>query len=69
MEDLIERTSLGRMTIIRFENDQSKANVSTRLVLRRAFEDAGVEFIEDWGVGIRELPVGTTNKKAQKREG
>ena len=54
IEDLMERTNLGRTTIIRFENNLSKATASTKTSIRRAFEEAGVEFVESYGVNIKE---------------
>lgn len=53
IQDLMHRTNLGRTTIIRFEGGQSSTTASTRTSLRRAFEEAGVEFVEDYGVNIR----------------
>jgi transcriptional regulator with XRE-family HTH domain len=56
LNELSELSGVGLNTILRFENDQGKSNNSTRASLRRAFEEAGVEFIEDWGMGIRSIP-------------
>lgn len=42
--DLADKARVGKTTIIRFENDQAVTNHSTRVVMRRAFEEAGVTF-------------------------
>lgn len=54
---LSHAASVGKTTIVRFENEQSGSNASTRGALRRAFEEAGVEFVEDYGVNIRRISV------------
>lgn len=48
--ELSERSGVGVNTILRFENDQGKPNVSTRVAVRHALEQAGIEFIESNGV-------------------
>ena len=55
VRDLEVLTGVHRTTISRFENGQTKANNATRDVLRRAFENAGVEFIEDCGLILRSI--------------
>lgn len=65
--DLASIAHVGHSTINRFENEQTRSNASTRAALRRAFEEAGVEFIEDWGVGIRSLPEVTKTKESKKK--
>ncbi len=51
--DLGLRSKVGTATILRFERELSSPVHSTREVLRRAFEAAGLEFIADTGVNIR----------------
>lgn len=51
--DLAERAQVGKTTIVRFENDQSGSNPSTRAALRQAFEEEGVEFIGNYGVHLQ----------------
>ena len=53
VRQLAEVAGVGKMTIVRFENEQSKSTVSTRALLRRTFEDEGVEFVDDYGVHIK----------------
>lgn len=53
VQKLAALVSVSRSTISRFENEQISSNASTRAILRRAFEEAGVEFVDDYGVFIR----------------
>jgi hypothetical protein len=53
---LSTEANVGKTTIVRFEGDLSMPIPSTLAALRRAFEEAGIEFIEDWGVGLRATP-------------
>jgi transcriptional regulator with XRE-family HTH domain len=52
--DLAERSRVGKTTIVRFENEQSGSNPSTRAALRRVFESAGVSFDDCLGVYMPE---------------
>lgn len=56
VEKLAALTSISRSTISRFENEKIASNASTRATLRRALEEAGAEFIDDYGVHIRRPP-------------
>ena len=51
VEELSKKTHVGRVTITRYENG-ANSTPATRAVLRRTFEEAGVEFYEDYGVLI-----------------
>ena len=46
-EDLQKITKLSRETIGNFEREISKPTSRTLIDLRKAFEDAGIEFIND----------------------
>jgi len=46
-EDLQKITKLSRETIGNFEREISKPTARTLIDLRKAFEDAGIEFIND----------------------
>lgn len=48
--DLADKARVGKTTIVRFENEQSRSNPSTRAALRRSFEEAGVTFDGQHGV-------------------
>jgi len=48
---LADRAGVGIMTIHQFEKDGSKPRRATLDVVRRAFEKAGVEFIDENGGG------------------
>jgi hypothetical protein len=54
VRDLADKSRVGRTTIVRFEGEQTAPNPSTRAALRRAFEDAGVEFIGQSGVNLQD---------------
>ena len=49
--DLADKSDVGVTTIRLFEKNHTKAHFSNREKLRRAFEDGGVEFIEENGGG------------------
>jgi transcriptional regulator with XRE-family HTH domain len=53
-KDLAERSSVFANTIKNIESGMSDPKASTLLALRRAFARAGVEFIDDNGVRLRE---------------
>jgi hypothetical protein len=57
---LADRAGVGIMTIHQFEKDGSQPRRATLDVVRRAFEKAGVEFIDENGAGpgvrLRKLP-------------
>ncbi len=54
-EQLADKSKVSVRTIARFESDQAVPGDNTLHHLRRAFEDAGIEFIFDGarGVGMR----------------
>ncbi|MES2676712.1 MAG: helix-turn-helix transcriptional regulator [Pseudomonadota bacterium] len=55
-EDLQEITKLARETIGNFEREISSPTVRTLLDIRKAFENAGIEFINDEkGDGVKLL--------------
>ena len=67
-EDLARQSALGVTTIRRAEltEEATSMTVSNDLAVRRAFEAAGVEFIDEngGGAGVRlRKPGGTTPKK------
>jgi transcriptional regulator with XRE-family HTH domain len=47
LEDVAQRAGVSRVTVSRFELEQSEANLSTQRVIRQAFEAAGIEFRPD----------------------
>ena len=51
--ELSNQSEVGVSTILRFETGKRQPNPSTLAALKRAFEAAGAEFIEDHGVSIR----------------
>lgn len=51
--DLADRTGISATSIGSIENGQSKARASTLATIRKAFEDAGLEFIGLEGVRIK----------------
>jgi transcriptional regulator with XRE-family HTH domain len=57
LEDLSQKSSVGTTTLKRFESAESvpQGNLSTFNALKKAFEDAGVEFIgtPDAQAGVR----------------
>lgn len=53
-EDLAKRADVTRNTIHLFEHGRSKPHKATIKALRAAFEDAGIEFLENGnGPGLR----------------
>lgn len=46
VKELAERAHINHNTVIRFENERHEPNDTTRLVLKQAFEAAGVRFTE-----------------------
>jgi transcriptional regulator with XRE-family HTH domain len=53
--DLAERAGIGTVAVHQLENESSSPRRATLDVVRRAFEAAGVEFIEEngGGAGVR----------------
>lgn len=49
-DDLAAKANVSAVTIRNFENETTKAQRASLGVMRRAFEDAGVEFDQDDGV-------------------
>ena len=56
LRDLEQHAKVSRMTIVRFEGEVAKTTSANIAALRRAFEAAGVEFVENYGVHIRKPP-------------
>jgi transcriptional regulator with XRE-family HTH domain len=54
-EDLSDKSGASPVTIRNFENGRSSAQKGTLLLIRKTFEDAGIEFIPEngGGVGVR----------------
>jgi transcriptional regulator with XRE-family HTH domain len=50
VKELARRASISANTVVRFENEKHEANASTVLVIRQAFEAAGIVFTDDGGV-------------------
>ena len=50
-QNLADRAGVGIMTIHQFEKEGSQPRRATLEVIRRAFENAGVEFIDENGGG------------------
>jgi hypothetical protein len=67
--DLAREAALGLATIRRAEVSEGKTSMTTAndLAVRRAFEAAGVEFIDENGGGpgvrLRKRPTGTSAKR------
>jgi transcriptional regulator with XRE-family HTH domain len=55
LADLAERTQLKPNTVHNFERGEGRSRRSTLATIRRAFEDAGVEFIDTDGVRVPAL--------------
>ena len=51
-EDLVARADVGIITIRTFETEKAAPRKSTLKLIRFAFEEAGVEFVEEGGKGI-----------------
>jgi transcriptional regulator with XRE-family HTH domain len=57
--DLAARSGVSLRTIVNFESEQRQTIPANLAAIRRALEDAGVEFIdEDGAVGVRVKPRG-----------
>ena len=56
VRDLAAKAGVSFSTVTRFENGATEPNGATLQVIRRAFEDAGVEFLSGGGVRPREQP-------------
>ena len=54
-QTLAKRAGVGLMTVHQFEKDDGRSRRATLEVIRRAFESAGVAFIEEngGGAGVR----------------
>ena len=61
-EDLAEAAHIGIATLRQFERGHAESRQATLAVLRRALEDAGVEFINENGGGP-----GVRHRKRQAR--
>jgi len=57
VKDLAKRAHISHGTVVRFENERHEPNDTTRLMIKQAFEAAGLLFIdadETAGAGVRE---------------
>ena len=65
-EELADAARIGVATIRQFEGGHAESRHATLAVLRRAFEDAGVEFIDEngGGPGLR-----LRKRQARKKKG
>lgn len=52
VRDLAERARVGTGTVHRFETGKRQPIAATVAAIRKAFEDAGVEFIDTTGVNV-----------------
>ena len=52
-EDLAARSNAGINTIRMFEAERSKPRKSTLKLLEFTFEEAGVQFTDDNGIGVK----------------
>jgi DNA-binding XRE family transcriptional regulator len=50
VRDLAARAHISANTVVRFENEQHEPNATTVIVIKQAFEAAGVRFTETGGV-------------------
>jgi DNA-binding XRE family transcriptional regulator len=50
VEDLAANTGVSHVTIGRIERDDPKVRPAMHLSVRKAFEDAGIEFVDDNGI-------------------
>ncbi len=59
LDDLAAKSGVGRATLHRWENNQVQPTAATRDAVRRAFEEAGIEFSNggEPGVKRRKVPV------------
>ena len=63
-EELAEAAHIGIATVRQFERGHADSRQATLAVLRRAFEDAGVEFIEENGGGpVRDIESGKRGRE------
>lgn len=53
--DLAEKSAIGTTTIADFERGLRELANRTMKELKRTFEDAGIEFIDDGGKGVKLL--------------
>jgi hypothetical protein len=58
MQTLSETAGVFRDTLLRFEGEQGGANRATLAVIRQAFEEAGVEFVDGHKPGVLFAPPG-----------
>lgn len=56
MRDLARQARVGLMTVTRFETGQSTPITATLAAMRRALEEAGIEFLHETGVQLRRSP-------------
>ncbi|MCG8507287.1 MAG: helix-turn-helix transcriptional regulator [Sphingomonadales bacterium] len=52
-EVLAERAEVSVTSIRRFESGRTSPHRATLKALKTAFEDAGIEFIDDDGIGLK----------------
>ena len=52
-EELAERSEVGVTTIRRFERGKTTPHRATLKALENALEEAGIEFIDDNGLGVK----------------
>jgi ribosome-binding protein aMBF1 (putative translation factor) len=50
VKGLAAKARLSPNTVVRFENEIGTSNATTQVVLKQAFEAAGVRFTEDGGI-------------------
>lgn len=50
VKDLAAKARLSPNTVVRFENEVGTSNATTQVVLKQAFEAAGVTFTADGGI-------------------
>jgi transcriptional regulator with XRE-family HTH domain len=53
VRELAARAGVVMATVVRFEGDLTKPNRATLAAIRRAFEDAGIEFTNGRVPGVR----------------
>ena len=66
-QELADAAHIGVATVRQFEGGGAESREATLAVLRRAFEEAGVEFIEEngGGPGLRLRKRQTTKRKSR----
>lgn len=52
-EDLAKKSAVGLNTIRKFERNKTSPHRTTLKVLKETFEKAGIEFIDDGGLGVK----------------